>query len=68
MIPPVSTSAARGRVGISGGMLELTVPGGELHMTDLHFHERSLRPEHPLETTIGAGAVARFPIDATDSE
>jgi hypothetical protein len=49
-------------------MLELTVLGGELPLTDLRLDGRSLRPEHPLETTIGAGAVARFPIDATDSE
>jgi hypothetical protein len=49
-------------------MLELTVLGGELHLTNRRFHERSLRLEHPIETTIGAAALAGFPIDATDSE
>jgi non-lysosomal glucosylceramidase len=63
-----STGVAWGRVAISGGMLELTMLGGELHLADLRLHGRRLRPELPLETTIGAGAVARFPIDATDSE
>lgn len=42
--------------------------GGEIHLTDLRLHGRRLRPERPLETTIGVGAVARFPIDAIDSE
>jgi hypothetical protein len=68
MIPRFSTGVAWGRVAISGGMLELTMLGGELHLTDLRLHGRRLRPEHPLETTIGVGAVARFPIDAIDSE